>query len=208
MDPDMTAFIVELCTDEQQGFGECIPTSIIYPEGHMGRSSLDEWAVLKEACSDLIGKDCRILSRWIPDQLKIHDANSLVDAIDFALHDLVGKIFNIPVSVLLGGNRPQSVWDLFLIKNKAPLEMAIEACEIQKRNGTMIFKLKPHGRLEEDSETLSLIREKCHSETQVYIDPNYALEKQAPDDVVEYLNKLHPLGLIVCEDPISADFRL
>ncbi|MHC4874159.1 MAG: hypothetical protein ACYTFY_20100, partial [Planctomycetota bacterium] len=34
MDPDMTAFIVELCTDEQQGFGECIPTSIIYPEGH------------------------------------------------------------------------------------------------------------------------------------------------------------------------------
>lgn len=41
-DPEWRSIVVEVGLRESSGWGEFIPTSIIYEEGHIGRSPLDE----------------------------------------------------------------------------------------------------------------------------------------------------------------------
>lgn len=102
------------------GLREFIPTSVIYEPGHIGRSGLDEWRVLHETCQALLGQDARRLRSLIPPALECEDGSSIVDGIDFALHDLVGRASGLPVWALLGGLQRRSVAACQIIHTDTP----------------------------------------------------------------------------------------
>lgn len=206
-DPEFTVWLFVCISDGRMtGYGECIPTSIYYEPGHIGRSSIDEWAALAALCRSLIGQDARRLGRLVPEDESSEDANSIRDTVDFALHDLVGRRLGVPVAALLGGvNRP-FVWCMPVIHVDTPERMAEHAAEERRRFGFRYFKIKPIGEPEADVETLSKMREKMGPEVRYYMDANYALKITEPDEVIAYMNRLYELGLEVYEDPLDADF--
>lgn len=208
-DPENTVWLLVSISDGQaMGYGECIPTSIYYEPGHIGRANIDEWKVLLELCRELLGQDARRLGNLIPEDQEHDDANSIKDTLDFALHDLVGRSLGVPVGVLLGGQNRSSVAGMPVIHVDTPQGMAEHAFEQHRRYGFKYFKLKPIGEPEADVETLALMREKMGSSVRYYMDANYALKVKDPDEVARYLNRLAPYGLEVYEDPLDADFAI
>jgi len=203
--PEIISFIVEISDTQCTGFGECIPTSLYYPQGHAGRSNIDEWKELCLICSSLIGHDAFRLGCLLPNRLK-HETDylSIYDAVDFALHDLIGRCLHIPASVLLGGVRRKEVWAVPVIHTDSPENMAEWAYERHKEYGFRFFKLKPVGNLQSDTETLRKISEKC-GDIKFFMDANYAL-RMSCNEVISYINELSKYGLIAYEDPIEADF--
>ena len=207
LDPEeLVWLVVAISAGQQTGYGECIPTSIYYEPGHIGRSNIDDWTELLKLCQSLMGQDARRLGRLVPMDAQSDDANSIKDTVDFALHDLVGRRLGVPVSTLLGGVGRPWVYSIPVIHVRAPEEMAEQAAEDHRRFGTTHFKLKPIGNFEADVETLQRMHEKMGSDVRYYMDANYALQIAEPDEIVLYLNELHKLGLEVYEDPIDADF--
>lgn len=208
-DPETIVWLfVEITDGTHTGYGECIPTSLYYAPGHIGRSNIDEWAETLRLAGTLIGNDARRLSRLIPEDADSDDANSLKDTLDFALHDLVGRRLGVPVSTLLGGaNRPY-VHCIPVIHVDTPDGMARLAADERRRHGYCYFKLKPIGEPEADVETLTRMRETMGPQVRYYMDANYALKVKDPDRIVEYMNRLADLGLETYEDPIDADFSV
>ena len=208
LDPEtLVWFFVSISDGVETGHGECIPTSLFYEPGHIGRSDIDEWVELTSLARGLPGQDARKLGNLVPEDLENDDANSIKDTIDFALHDLVGRRLGVPVGALLGGLNRGTVYSIPVIHVKSPEEMAEQAADDRERFGTRYFKLKPIGEWEADVETLSLMREKMGPAVHYYMDANYALKVEGADNIVKYMNELHALGLEVYEDPIDADFE-
>lgn len=202
-DPEIKAILVEIEADGQSGWGEWIPTSIIYKPGHIGRSSLEEWEVAQTTAQSLLGQDARNTRTWLSPDLRQEDANSLVDGFDFAMHDLIGKKIGWSVQKLLGNGAPW-IWGMPLLYRESP-EVSVErARELYQEGGYLWYKLKPSCNLDQDMATMRLIREQIDPEIQFYIDPNYTLPKDT-DFILQYLNTLHQYGLRVCEDPINAE---
>lgn len=202
-DPEIKAIIVQIEAGGQSGWGEWIPTSIIYEPGQIGRSEIDEWAVAQRTAAHLLGKDARGTRTWLTDELRREDANSLVDGFDFALHDLIAKQIGWSVQKLLGNGSPW-IWGMPLLYRDTP-EVSLERAKaLYAEGGYLWFKLKPSCNLEQDEATMRLIREQINSEIQFYIDPNYTLPEDA-DFILNYLNRLHRSGLRVCEDPTNTE---
>ncbi len=206
-DPDLFSIVVELSLrgGAPAGWGEWLPTSIIYEPGHIGRSGIDEWEKAQEAAASLIGTDARERHLWVTGEWLAGDANSLVDGFDFALHDAVARQAGWSVQQLLGGGRP-SVEGMPVVPLDEPDATARHCATLFAQGGYRWFKLKPSCQKERDLETLLKIQEQIPVKLGFYIDPNYHL----PDDddmIVDYLNTLHGAGLVVCEDPIVPGFE-
>jgi len=102
VDVDLDNLFVSISDGHNTGYGEGNPTSILYPPGHIGRSSIDEWQTLLDICRKLPGQDACRLGHLIPDEIRCNDTNTIIDTVDFALHDLVGRHGGLPVAVLPG----------------------------------------------------------------------------------------------------------
>lgn len=205
-DPEFMVWLfVSVSDGRETGCGECVPTSLYYPPGHIGRSNIEEWEALGQMAAKLIGQDARRLGRLVPEDRTGDDANSIKDTLDFALHDLVGRRLGVPVATLLGGMNRPSVDLIPVIHVDTPDGMARSAAEQRRKYGYRFFKLKPIGEPEADVETLTRMRERMGPEVRYFMDANYALKVQDPDTVVGYINRLHALGLEAYEDPIRAD---
>ena len=205
-DPEESVWLFVTVSDgELAGHGECVPTSLYYEPGHIGRSDIDEWAATLELAESLIGRDARALSRLTPEDPESDDANSLKDTIDFALHDLVGRRLGAPVATLLGGIARPSVWAIPVIHLDTPEAMAEKCAGRYRRHGIRYFKLKPSGEPETDERILRLIREKTGPEVRFTLDANYALKVTDLDEAARYMDRLAELGLEVYEDPLPFD---
>ncbi len=202
-DPDIFSIIVGISANGVTGWGEWLPTSLIYQPGHIGRSGIDEWEVAKETAQRLIGRDVRQLRQWIFEDLRSGDANSLVDGFDFALHDAAARSIGWSVQQLCGGGRPW-VWGMPVIHLDEPDATAEHCARHFAEGGYRFYKLKPSCDMERDRETLVKIQERIPVKVAFYIDPNYCLPADA-DAVVAYLNTLQKEGLTVCEDPVRFD---
>lgn len=206
-DPEyFPVIVVEIRTGGQRGFGEFVPTSILHPGDHVGKSSLDEWRAVSQSCEALIGQDPRLLDRLIPEDLRGYDCNSMVDGINFALHDLVGRMSGLPVWALLGGRRQPWVQALTVVHTASPADMAARAREYYDLSRYRWLKLKPNCNLDADRETMQRIRREIEPTMRFVIDPNEALAMD-PQGVVDYVNALRPHGLEICEDPIRTDWQ-
>ncbi len=191
--------IVELITDTgEKGYGEAPPTGVI---------TGDTTGAIIGAIKDHIGKS--IIGMDIDnleDILKkiqsciVHNSSAKA-AVDMAVYDLYGKLYNIPVHKLLGGARRKIVTDITISVNP-PEQMAEDAKDAIVR-GYDCLKVKVGADPDLDVERLSAVRKVAGDDVQIRIDANQAW---SPKQAVRILNSMQEKGLKIelVEQPVKA----
>ncbi len=191
--------IVELITDTgEKGYGEAPPTGVI---------TGDTTGAIIGAIKDHIGKS--IIGMDIDnleDILKkiqsciVHNSSAKA-AVDMAVYDLYGKLYNIPVHKLLGGARRKIVTDITISVNP-PEQMAEDAKDAIAR-GYDCLKVKVGADPDLDVERLSAVRKVAGDDVQIRIDANQAW---SPKQAVRILNEMQEKGLKIelVEQPVKA----
>lgn len=195
--------IVEILTDTGNvGYGEAPPTGVI---------TGDTTGAIIGAVNDHIKK--ALTGRDIDDfedlmlalQSCIVKNTSAKAAVDMALWDLYGQLYQIPVYKLLGGSRKSIVTDITISVNE-PEEMAADAQDAIRR-GYDCLKVKVGKEPEKDISRLSAIRKVIPPETCIRIDAN---QGWSPKEAVRILNGMQEKGLDIefVEQPVKAhDFE-
>ena len=203
--PVLQIIIVELCAGGVSGFGEFYPTSLNYARGIPGTSALEEWEETLSCCSSLLGKDALNLRRLLPERYgDMEDASGLVDCLDFALHDLVGKARDIPAWALLGGRRRTSVPAMPVVHSDDTDAMVRKAAGWQEKWGLRLFKLKPHADFDEDVKMMQEFSKRLRPGTRFLLDANYAYK--SVDEAARTLAEVAQYGVFLAEDPVRADY--
>ena len=195
--------IVEIHTDTGHiGYGEAPPTGVI---------TGDTTGAIIGAIQDHIGK--LILGREVDEfedllqlvQKSIVHNSSAKAAVDMALWDLYGQLYNIPVHKLMGGSKKQIVTDLTISVND-PEVMVKDALDAVAR-GYDCLKMKVGVSPELDVARLSAVRKAVGSDITIRIDANQAW---TPKQAVKILNSMQDQGLDIelVEQPVKAhDFE-
>ena len=126
-------------------------------------------------------------------------------AVDMALWDLYGQLYNIPVYKLLGGGRKKIVTDITISVND-PETMAKDALTAVAR-GYDCLKMKVGINPEQDVARLSAVRKAVGKDVVIRIDANQAWQ---PKQAVRILNQMQEKGLDIelVEQPVKAhDFE-
>ncbi len=205
--PVIQVIIVELSSGDVSGFGEFYATSLNYPPGIPGTSSLAEWDDVLSTCESLRGKDAAELRRPIPEQYNgVADASGIVDCLDFALHDLVGKLKDLPVWALLGGRRRSSMPVMPVIHTDDMEVMVQKAVAWQTEWGLRLFKIKPHADYDKDVKMMKTFSQQLKPGTQFLLDANYAYK--SVEEAASTLCEVARYGVFLAEDPIEADYLI
>jgi L-alanine-DL-glutamate epimerase-like enolase superfamily enzyme len=120
-------------------------------------------------------------------------------AIDFALHDLAGKIYNLSVSQLLGGY-PKPVQVCWVLSAKNPESIREEAAR-KKGEGFHVFKLKVGIDPKSDLANLEALRETIGEELEIRLDGNEAWN---PKEALRQINSFLPYSPAHIEQPVPA----
>lgn len=191
--------IVELHTDTGAvGYGEAPPTGVI-----TGDTTGAIIGALKDhIIKTIIGRDVDDFEALTYSVQKciIHNSSAKA-AVDMALWDLYGQLYNIPVYKLLGGSKDKIVTDITISVN-SPEEMARDAITaINRGYDTLKVKVGVNPKL--DVERLSAIRNAIGSRAKLRIDANQAWK---PQEAVRILNQMQEQGLDIelVEQPVIA----
>lgn len=195
--------IVEIHTDTGEiGYGEAPPTGVI---------TGDTTGAIIGAIQDHIGKS--IIGMDVDDledvlqkiQSCIVKNTSAKAAVDMAVWDLYGQLYQIPVYKLMGGAKKSIITDITISVN-SPEEMARDAEDAVKR-GYDCLKVKVGANPALDVERLSAVRKAIGNDICVRIDANQAWQ---PKEAVQILNRMQEQGLQIefVEQPVPAhDFE-
>ena len=191
--------IVEIHTDTGAvGYGEAPPTGVI-----TGDTTGAIIGALKDhIIKTIIGRDVDDFEALTDSVQKciIHNSSAKA-AVDMALWDLYGQLYNIPVYKLLGGSKDKIVTDITISVN-SPEEMARDAITaINRGYDTLKVKVGVNPKL--DVERLSAIRNAIGARAKLRIDANQAWK---PQEAVRILNKMQEQGLDIelVEQPVIA----
>lgn len=190
--------IVEIHTDTGAiGYGEAPPT---------GAVTGDTAGAIIGAIQDHIAPT--ILGREVDDfenlmlalQGCILKNTSAKAAVDMALWDLYGQLYNIPVYKMLGGSRNQIVTDITISVND-PEEMARDARNVIDR-GYDCLKCKVGKDAPLDLRRLQAIRAEVGKDVKIRIDANQGWK---PKEAVRILSKMEEAGLDIefVEQPVA-----
>ena len=191
--------IVEIHTNcGAVGYGEAPPTGAI---------TGDTTGAIIGAIQDHIAKT--ILGRDVDDfenllqavQKSIVGNTSAKAAVDMALWDLYGQLYNIPVHKLLGGSKKQIVTDITISVND-PDVMVKDALNAVER-GYDCLKMKVGVNPALDVARLSAVRNAVGKDIVIRIDANQAWK---PKEAVRILNQMQEQGLDIelVEQPVHA----
>lgn len=195
--------IVEIHTDTGAvGYGEAPPTGVI---------TGDTTGAITGAIQDHIGRS--ILGRDVDDfedliqsvQKCIVKNTSAKAAVDMALWDLYGQLYQIPVYKLMGGARKSIVTDITISVND-PEQMARDAMDAIGR-GYDCLKVKVGADPALDVSRLAAVRKAVGDSVCIRIDANQAWR---PKEAVRILNQMQDKGLAIefVEQPVAAhDFE-
>lgn len=191
--------IVEIHTDTGAvGYGEAPPTGVI-----TGDTTGAIIGALKDhIIKTIIGRDVDDFEALTDSVQKciIHNSSAKA-AVDMALWDLYGQLYNIPVYKLLGGSKDKIVTDITISVN-SPEEMARDAITaINRGYDTLKVKVGVNPKL--DVERLYAIRNAIGSRAKLRIDANQAWK---PQEAVRILNQMQEQGLDIelVEQPVIA----
>jgi len=195
--------VVEIHTDTGAvGYGEAPPTGVITGD----TTGAIIGAIQDHIAKNIIGKDvdefetlCQTVQKSI-----VHNSSAKA-AVDMALWDLYGQLYNIPVYKLMGGARKQIVTDLTISVND-PEVMVRDALEALDR-GYDCLKMKVGVSPELDVARLSAVRNAVGDDITIRIDANQAW---TPKQAVKILNSMQDKGLNIelVEQPVAArDFE-
>ncbi len=191
--------VVEIHTDTGAvGYGEAPPTGVI--TGDTTGSIIG--AIEDHVKKTLIGRDVDDFEDlMVALQGCIVKNTSAKAAVDMALWDLYGQLYQIPVYKLMGGARKTIVTDITISVNE-PEEMVRDAINAVER-GYDCLKVKVGKEPEKDIARLSAIREVVPPETCIRIDAN---QGWTPKQAVRILNGMQEKGLDIefVEQPVPA----
>jgi muconate/chloromuconate cycloisomerase len=120
-------------------------------------------------------------------------------AIDFALHDLTGKIFKLPVYDLLGGNS-RNVEVCWVISAKNP-ELISEEVKNKLEEGFKTFKLKVGTDKKIDLKNARVVRDLIGDNINLRLDGN---EAWSPKEAIQRIREFEDLYLEHVEQPVPA----
>lgn len=119
-------------------------------------------------------------------------------AVDIALHDLCGKILNIPLHTLFGGKRHDSLPLCYALSIDTPKIMALKA---ETLSPCSCFKVKVEGIPALDQERLFAINEAAPN-AKLWIDAN---QSYTPSNAIELLKRVEDINEIYCiEQPVAS----
>lgn len=191
--------IVEIHTDTGNiGYGEAPPTGVITGD----TTGAIIGAIKEHIKKSLLGKNIEqfedimiILNNCV---LKNTSAKA---AVDIALWDLYGQLYNAPIYKLLGGKRKSITTDITISVNQ-PEEMARDSIEAVKR-GYDTLKVKVGKDSKKDIERLDAIRKAIGYDINIRIDANQGWK---PKEAIHILRNMEDKGLDIefVEQPVVA----
>ena len=191
--------IVEIVTDTgHKGYGEAPPTGVITGD----TTDAIIGAIRDHISKKIIGLDIDNFEDVIQEvQSSIVHNSSAKAAVDMALYDLYGQLFNIPVYKLFGGARKSITTDITISVND-PETMAHDAINAIER-GYDTLKVKVGVDPSLDVSRLSAVRNAVGNNVRIRIDANQAW---TPKEAVKILNSMQEKGLNLelVEQPVKA----
>jgi L-alanine-DL-glutamate epimerase-like enolase superfamily enzyme len=191
------AVLVKIYTeDDTIGYGEaCAWEPEFYGETLESVSSTIE----KYIAPKIVGQNIFNINRI----LDIVDANlakvtCVKEGIDLALHDLVGKILNVPVHTLLGGSFRDEIPVASEIGIDAPQAMAENALDVVQL-GIRVIKIKGSNDMGMDVERIKAVREAVGDEIELRLDPNAAWTTIG---TIKVMQEIESCNLQLLEQPI------
>lgn len=148
----------------------------------------------------LLGEDPRRIEKIVGlMDLLVRDNNQAKATVDFALHDLKGKLLGVPVYELLGGRTAEGARLGWVLSAGTPDQVAAEAAEA-KRKGMALLKMKiGHGTIADDIRMVQAVRETVGPDVRLTIDANgFWTYEQA----LSTIRKLDPCELDLIEQPL------
>ena len=195
--------IVEIHTDcGAIGYGEAPPTGAITGD----TTGAIIGAIRDHIAKTIIGKDVDEFEPLLQSVQKCIVGNtSAKAAVDMALWDLYGQLYNIPVYKMLGGGRKKITTDITISVND-PETMVKDALAAIDR-GYDCLKMKVGINPELDVTLLAAVRHAVGKHVVIRIDANQAWQ---PKEAVRILNQMQEKGLDIelVEQPVKAhDFE-
>lgn len=149
----------------------------------------------------LLGEDPRHIEKIVGKMdLLVRDNNQAKATVDFALHDLKGKLLGVPVYELLGGRTLEAARQGWVLSAGKPEDVAAEAAKARK-TGFALFKMKiGYGTMADDIAMVQAVRETVGPEAYLTIDANgfWSYEK-----ALHIIRKLDSCGLDLIEQPLA-----
>ena len=183
--------------DETIGFGEaCAWEPEFYGETLESVSSTIE----KYAAPKIIGQNSFNINRI----MSMIDANiaritCVKEGIDLALHDLVGKLLNVPVYTLLGGCFREEIPVASEIGIDTPEVMAQNALDVLKL-GIKVIKIKGSDNTALDIRRIKAVREAVGDEISLRLDPNAAWNTM---ETIKIMKEVEDCHLQLLEQPVQ-----
>ena len=195
--------IVEIHTDcGAVGYGEAPPTGAITGD----TTGAIIGAIQDHIAKTILGRDVDEFEPLLQSVQKCIVGNtSAKAAVDMALWDLYGQLYNIPVYKLMGGGRKQIVTDITISVNDP--ETMVKDALIAIDRGYDCLKMKVGINPELDVARLAAVRGAVGKDVVIRIDANQAW---TPKQAVKILNAMQEQGLDIelVEQPVKAhDFE-
>ena len=194
---ETTGWIVSIISDSGQvgyGYAQAFPyLGAAYP---VVKAALDTCAPL------LIGRNPFAIDARLGELDRALLGNNQAKAgIDCALHDLKARALGIPVYELLGGKVCDSVPQLRILPIKTPAEMAVGAQRLVDQ-GYRYLKIKVHGHITEDVESVRAIRKQVGPDIHLTIDANQSYD---PKSAIKAIRRMEEFGIDLVEQPVPID---
>ena len=149
----------------------------------------------------LIGENPRNIEKIVAKMdLLVRDNNQAKATVDFALHDLKGKLLGVPVYELLGGRTLEAARQGWVLSAGKPEDVAAEA-KRAKDIGFALFKMKiGYGTVQDDIDMVHAVRETVGPDAYLTIDANgfWSYEK-----ALHIIRKIDSAGLDLIEQPLA-----
>jgi L-alanine-DL-glutamate epimerase-like enolase superfamily enzyme len=190
--------IIEICTDDgAPGYGEAPPTAAITGD----TDGSIRGALLTRIAPALIGGDVSALHDLLLTLEHCVVGNSSAKAAaDIALHDLWGKLYNLPLYKLLGGARRKLVTD-YTISLNSPGEMARDSREAVQE-GYKALKVKVGVDFQLDMERIKAVRDAVGNNVLLRVDANQGWK---PKEAIRTIRFMEDWGLDIelVEQPVA-----
>lgn len=191
--------IVEIHTETGNvGFGEAPPTGAV--TGHTRGAIIG--ALKEHITKSIVGLN---IGNFEEIMLRLNRCiignTSAKAAVDIALYDLYGQLYQAPLYKLLGGYRQEIITDITISVN-SPEEMARDSIHAVKR-GFETLKIKVGKDARTDLERMKAIRNAVGYDVKLRIDANQGWK---PKEAVQALLKMEDAGLDIefVEQPVEA----
>lgn len=191
--------IVIIRTDDgQMGFGEAPPTGVITGDTNGSITCAIKENIEKAIIGEHIENLENIMYKLDKSVVKNSSARA---AIDMAIYDLFGKLYNAPIYKLLGGYRDRVETDITISVN-SPEEMKEDALRFIKEGFTAL-KIKVGMDINKDIERVKAVRAAVGKDIKLRLDAN---QGWATKEAIRGIRRLEDAGLDIelVEQPVKA----